>query len=299
METNDETTDLQAGRLRALAASLQAHAAITVKDDDGNTVTAAEAGPARDLAGAARHRTAVRGRRRQPPGGRGLLQRLPEEAAKKIQQVGSNREVDLERIIALKPDLIVVWRHGSSERQIDMVRSSACRCSTASRKSSKTSPTTSQAGPADGHRRKSPRRPRPTCAARWPPARALRQPPVVRSFYQVWDKPLYTLNGKHIVSDALRLCGGENIFAKLAVTAPVVSASKACCRRIRKRSSRPPKRTTAASDLWKPYPTLLAVRNDNLFTIDGNLLNRAGPRMIAGAEQLCEKLELARSTASK
>jgi iron complex transport system substrate-binding protein len=40
---------------------------------------------------------------------------------------------------------------------------------------------------------------------------------------------------------------------------------------------------------------LSAVRNDNLFTIDGNLLNRAGPRMIAGAEQLCEKLEIARS----
>jgi hypothetical protein len=46
---------------------------------------------------------------------------------------------------------------------------------------------------------------------------------VVRTFYQVWDKPLYTLNGQHIVTDALRLCGGENIFATLPVTAPVVS----------------------------------------------------------------------------
>jgi iron complex transport system substrate-binding protein len=51
--------------------------------------------------------------------------------------------------------------------------------------------------------------------------------------------------------------------------------------------------------LWKPYGTLTAVRNNNLFTIDGNLLNRSGPRMIAGAEQLCEKLELARSHRNK
>jgi iron complex transport system substrate-binding protein len=47
--------------------------------------------------------------------------------------------------------------------------------------------------------------------------------------------------------------------------------------------------------MWKPYASLTAVRNDNLFTIDGNLLNRAGPRMIAGAAMLCEKLELARN----
>jgi iron complex transport system substrate-binding protein len=45
----------------------------------------------------------------------------------------------------------------------------------------------------------------------------------VRAFYQVWDKPLYTLNGRHIVTDALRLCGGENIFHELPVTAPVVT----------------------------------------------------------------------------
>ena len=37
-----------------------------------------------------------------------------------------------------------------------------------------------------------------------------------------------------------------------------------------------------------------AVRNDNLFTLDGELLNRAGPRMVAGATALCQKLELVR-----
>jgi iron complex transport system substrate-binding protein len=48
-------------------------------------------------------------------------------------------------------------------------------------------------------------------------------------------------------------------------------------------------------ELWKPYPTLLAVRNGNLFSMDANLLNRSSPRLIDGAAALCEKLELARS----
>jgi iron complex transport system substrate-binding protein len=118
--------------------------------------------------------------------------------------------------------------------------------------------------------------------------------PVVRTFYQVWDKPLYTLNGKHIVSDALRLCGGENIFARLAVTAPVVSI-EGVLQENPEAIFATAEKNYGGVNLWKPYPTLSAVRNDNLFTIDGNLLNRAGPRMIAGAEQLCEKLEIARS----
>ena len=122
--------------------------------------------------------------------------------------------------------------------------------------------------------------------------------PVVRSFYQVWDKPLYTLNGRHIVSDALRLCGGENIFDKLAVTAPVVSI-EAVLQENPEAIFATAEKNYGGVSLWKPYGTLTAVRNDNLFTIDGNLLNRSGPRMIAGAEQLCEKLELARSHRGK
>jgi iron complex transport system substrate-binding protein len=122
--------------------------------------------------------------------------------------------------------------------------------------------------------------------------------PVVRAFYQVWDKPLYTLNGQHIVSDALRLCGGENIFAGLPAAAPVVSVEGVL--------QKNPEAIFATAEknyggvgMWKPYGTLLAVRNDNLFTIDGNLLNRSGPRMIAGAAMLCEKLELARQHRGK
>jgi iron complex transport system substrate-binding protein len=48
------------------------------------------------------------------------------------------------------------------------------------------------------------------------------------------------------------------------------------------------------ANLWKPYSILTATRRGNLMTIDGNLLNRAGPRMIAGATQLCERLEQVR-----
>jgi len=117
--------------------------------------------------------------------------------------------------------------------------------------------------------------------------------PTVRLFYQVWDQPLYTLNGSHIVSDAMRLCGGENIFAKMAMTAPVVSI-EAVLEADPEAIFGTSEKNTDGVNLWRRYSSMKAVRNDNLFTLDGQLLNRAGPRMIAGATALCEKLELAR-----
>lgn len=276
-----------------MAASLHANAAVTVKDDAGNAVTVQK--PAMRVISLAPHITellfAAGGGSRVV--GVVSYSDFPEEA-KKIQQVGSNRELDLERIIALKPDLVVVWRHGSSERQIDVIKQLGVPMFHSEpqklediadnvAKLGQLMGTDAVAGPAAADLRKRIGTLRSRYANR----------PVVRTFYQVWDKPLYTLNGKQIVSDALRLCGGENIFAKLSVTAPVVSIEGVLQENPEAIFGTAEKNYGGVS-LWKPYPNLTAVRNDNLFTIDGNLVNRAGPRMIAGAEQLCEKLEIAR-----
>jgi iron complex transport system substrate-binding protein len=283
--------------LSALAAA-QAHAAITVKDDDGNTVTLSR--PAQRVISLAPHVTEMLF---AAGGGSHVVGVVAysdfPEAAKKIPQIGSNREVDLERIMALKPDLIVVWRHGSSERQIDMVRKLGVPLFHSEPQKLEDIPesvaklgqlmgTEQVAGPAAAELRQQLASLRGRYASR----------PVVRAFYQVWDKPLYTLNGKHIVSDALRLCGGENIFARLPVTAPVVGVEGVLQENPEAIFATAEKNYGGVS-MWRPYGTLLAVRNDNLFTIDGNLLNRSGPRMIAGAAMLCEKLELARQHRGK
>ena len=277
-----------------LTSCLQAQAAISVKDDAGATVTVAK--PAQRVISLAPHVTELLF---AAGGGSHVVCVVSYSdfpaAAKKIPEIGSNREVDLERIMAMKPDLIVVWRHGSSERQIDMLQKLGIPMfHSEPQKLEDIADNVQKLGQLMG-----------LDAVAGPAAASLREKisglrsryakrPVVRSFYQVWDKPLYTLNGRHIVSDALRLCGGENIFDKLPVTAPVVSI-EAVLQENPEAIFATAEKNYGGVSLWKPYGTLTAVRNNNLFTIDGNLLNRSGPRMIAGAAQLCEKLELARS----
>lgn len=216
------------------------------------------------------------------------------EAAKRIPRIGSNREIDLERVIAMKPDLIVAWMHNNSERQIEMVRKLGVPVFLSDPQTLEGIPenvarlgqlmgTGAVANSVAGELRKQLASLRARYAGR----------PTVRAFYQVWDKPLYTLSGKHIVTDALRLCGGENIFDKLTVTAPIVSV-ESVLQADPEAIFGTAEKNYGGVKLWKPYATLTATRNGNLFTVDGDLLNRAGPRMIAGTALMCEKLELAR-----
>lgn len=115
-------------------------------------------------------------------------------------------------------------------------------------------------------------------------------------FYQVWGKPLYTLNGGNIMSDVIRLCGGENVFSKLPIPAPTVSLESVLLENpeVMMTGDREAEKS-GGLEMWKPYQNLLAVKNDNLFSVDADLVNRAGPRLIEGAAMVCEKLELARS----
>ncbi|MPN26150.1 Vitamin B12-binding protein [bioreactor metagenome] len=118
----------------------------------------------------------------------------------------------------------------------------------------------------------------------------------VRTFYQVWDRPLTTINGAHLIGDVIRLCGGENIFAELGQLAPNVSAEAVLAAN--------PEAVVASGmgearpewlDQWRRWPELHATRADNLFFIPPAIIQRHTPRILDGASRLCELLEQARA----
>lgn len=288
------TKQLLAGLCAAALLNAAAAAPITVPDDDGRPVTVAK--PALRVIAMAPHVTEMLF---AAGAGDKIVGTVTHsdypEAAKRIAQVGSNRQIDMERVIALKPDLIVAWMHGSSERQIEQIRALGIPLyHSEPRKLDDIPASLTRLGKLLG-----------TEAAANAAAAELRSTlarltaayagkPKVRLFYQVWDKPLYTLSAGHIVTDAMRVCGGENIFAGMKVTAPVVNVESVLQLDPEAIFDTAARNTDTGLDLWKPYPMITAVRRANLFRLDGDLLNRAGPRMVQGTAILCEKLELAR-----
>ena len=120
--------------------------------------------------------------------------------------------------------------------------------------------------------------------------------PRVTVFYQIWDKPLMTINDDQLISDVIRLCGGENVFGNLkplVPTIPTESVVTADPEAIIGSSAEV--NTRGKLEGWKNWPHLKAVARDNLFVIHSDLISRHTPRVLQGAQQMCEHLETARS----
>ncbi|HEY3532081.1 MAG TPA: cobalamin-binding protein, partial [Casimicrobiaceae bacterium] len=108
-------------------------------------------------------------------------------------------------------------------------------------------------------------------------------------------EPLFTLGGRHLVSEAIERCGGENVFARLTIPAPQVSIESVLAANPQvivagTDDARPP----AWFGAWTRWSALDAVRQHHLYTVDANLLHRPGPRFADGLAQLCRVLANAR-----
>ncbi|KWF77286.1 cobalamin-binding protein [Burkholderia diffusa] len=286
--------------LAALVYTPFAHAAVTTRDDAGNTLTLPA--PAQRVISLAPHATELV---YAAGGGAKLVGAVTYSdyppAAQSVPRVGDNKALDLERIAALKPDLIVVWRHGNAERQTDALRAlhiplffsepkhlddvatSLHRLGTLLG----TEPAADAAAASFS---------RDIAALR---ARYAARPPVTM-FFQVWDRPLTTLNGAHLFNEVITLCGGRNVFAALKPLAPTVTDEAVLAANPEAIVTTSAGATRSDAPLpslarWRAWPALTAVARNNLFAIDGDLLTRPSPRIAQGAAALCEDLDAARA----
>ena len=218
-------------------------------------------------------------------------------AARTLPRVGDARALDLERIVLLAPDLVVTWPW-TAPAQVEALRARGVAVFTTrpatidgiardlERLGTLTGREAAAAREADSFRvRLADLRARHRGAAR------------VRVFYEIWDAPLYTVGGGHLITQALDACGGENVFAALALPAPAVDVEAVLAARPdaiiagAERGARP-----AWLDRWRRWPTLPAVANGHLYAIDADLLHRPGPRFLEGVEALCAAVDAARDS---
>jgi iron complex transport system substrate-binding protein len=218
-------------------------------------------------------------------------------AAATLPKVGSYSRLDLEAIVALKPDLVLAWESGNAPASLARLRSLGLTVHL-----SETHHIEDIAGELErigllaG-----------TGTTANAVAKAFReryaklivrysQRPPVDVFYQIWKQPLMTVNGQQIISDAIRLCGGRNVFAQLPILAPTVTVEAviAVNPEVIVASGMGESRPEWLDD-WRRWTTLTAVARDNLYFVPPDLLQRHTPRILDGTEKLCTHLEAARA----
>ncbi len=119
----------------------------------------------------------------------------------------------------------------------------------------------------------------------------------LRVFYQVWNEPLVTINGKHLISSVMRLCGGRNIFSDALPMAPRISVETVIRRdpHVIVASGHGEQRPDWLNE-WLQWPTITAVAQNHLYFIPPDILQRHTVRILDGAEMMCEHLNFARNS---
>ena len=274
-----------------------AHAAITVTDGVGRTVSLAK--PARRIVSLAPHTT-----ENLFAAGAGVYvvgvvsySDFP-AAASGIRRVGDANNLDLEAIIALHPDLIVAWDSGNTRPQIEKLQQLGLVVYASEPRRLEDVPVDIEtlgrlAGTEQAARQAA-------TAFRAEHARlrgqyAERRP--VSVFFQIWNRPLMTVNGAHLISDVIRLCGGRNIFAEVSALAPEVNieAVMVADPQVIMVSSAGERRAPWL-DEWRRMPQLQAVKKGRLFAVRPDLITRPTPRILEGARLICGQLDQVRST---
>jgi iron complex transport system substrate-binding protein len=214
-------------------------------------------------------------------------------AARLIPRIGDAQSFDIERILALQPDVVVAWTGGTPELalqrlerlHVPVYRHHVMRLddlAASLRRLGRLAGTSAQADPAAA-----------ALDARIQALRARRADMVRGSvLIQVWDRPVYTVGRAQLLSDVIEACGYRNAFDDLSEPGPAVSVESVLARNPDVILALAPDAATARGwlDGWRAFPSLRAVRAGRLLIDTDPRLSRLGPETVAAAEALCQRL---------
>jgi iron complex transport system substrate-binding protein len=227
-------------------------------------------------------------------------------SVKQLPITSDARSIDLEKMKSLRPDLIIYWRGGTSESQIQSIKKTFNKevqfIAVEPKKLTDVAADIETIGKALGTEpiaKKNADALRIKIAelsnAEKNQIKQNQQKNIskrkVKVFYQVWAQPLMTLNKDHIISDIIQLCGGEQLFANEKVLVPTVSREAVI-------KANPEIIFTAidnqkmSSDwsMWTSFPQLAATKNKAFVDLDGDIISRPSPRIMQGAQKICAEI---------
>lgn len=212
-----------------------------------------------------------------------------------LPQVGDAFMVDQERLALLEPDLILAWDSGTPAATVDALRKQgyvverirtrtladiAAAIDTIGRRTGREQAASAVRAQFESQ------------LAELAPADEGSAP--IRVFYQIAERPLYTVSGNHYASELIDRCGGRNIFADLGDLAPMVSEEAVL--------ARDPEVIIAGGDEsaigslfdhWRRWEGLAATRLDNYYVVNADLLGRPSDRLALAGVEICAQLSRA------
>jgi iron complex transport system substrate-binding protein len=217
-------------------------------------------------------------------------------AARSIARIGDVGAIDVERLVALRPDVVVIWPSGGNTAQIEKVSRLGIPLYRQDVATLQDLPKSLRrlgilAGTSN-------------VAERAADALQVRLDRLEHEYagarrltvlLQVWNRPIYTVGGRQLMSDALRICGAQNVFGDLHIPGPAVDVEAVIARNPEAIvAAAPAGQANAWLADWKRFPDLRAVKSGRLIPFEVDSFSRFGPSVLDATEQLCKVLAAAR-----
>ncbi|HEY4128019.1 MAG TPA: cobalamin-binding protein [Gammaproteobacteria bacterium] len=214
-------------------------------------------------------------------------------AVKQVPRLGDAFHVDIEKLIALKPDLVLVWQGGTPQPLIDKLRTLKLQVlAIGTHELPDIATNLETLGIATGHRDQA------ELAAEDFRTRlnALRRRYADKApltvFYEISTQPLFTVGGGQSISRIIETCGGRNVFADLTDLAPAVSLESVLARnpQVVATGNGEGDEQQRFKD-WQRWPNLAATKQGNFLVLNDDWISRSTPRILDAGKQLCEALQ--------
>lgn len=218
------------------------------------------------------------------------------EAAANLPIISDSFVVDEERLALLKPDIVLAWESGTPAHVVEKLRAAGYRVeiiatqgvddvATALEVIGALTGNVAAAHEAASHYRQKIQALEDRYAGGEP----------IRVFYQIMNRPLYTVNGTHYVSELIELCGGQNVFADIGDLAPMIDVEAVIDRNPEVMLAGEDSRQGRGFDGWDRWPGIAANQYGNRFFLPAAELGRATPRLVAAGESICKALVQSRN----
>lgn len=213
------------------------------------------------------------------------------EPANDVPRIGDAFRIDVERIIALRPDLVIAWDSGNPRAAVTQLRSLGLAVWSVEIDEPEEianvldtlGQLTGQAEPARSAS-KGIRQRLTALSNQYAGVETLQY------FYQIGTRPLFTINGNHLISKGLERCGGRNIFShepglafQVSYESVIVADPDALFAPWQENAPNP-------LEAWQDWPSMKAVGQPALFLLPADPVSRAAPRFLDSLELACKLL---------
>lgn len=219
------------------------------------------------------------------------------EQAQQIEVVGSYNNINHERILELNPDLIIAWQSNSNQDSINRLKELGFAVYIDQPKAlADTAKSIRDFGILSGTSLIANAAANQYLSKLKQLKNRFASAQTVSTFYQVWNRPLQTISAPHVINDVIELCGGRNIYADLFAVAPLINIESVL--------EINPQAIIASGvgqkrpdwlDEWKSWTSLTAVKNNHLFFVQPDYIQRYTVRILQGIETMCQQLDRVRN----